>query len=197
MLVGVIGLSGSYGIYGPAFGVFIGSMLHLIIQIPMFLKTGFKYKLSFDFKSPGMLEMLYLVPPRILGVLIVNAADTISNSLAILISGPSVVFLRFANQLQSFPVNLVGLSMASASLPILSSEVADNNMERFKKTFVTSLLQMFYLTLPLSVILLILRVPAIRIVYGAPNFPWWATVSTAYTLAFFSVSVFFSECKTC
>ncbi len=49
---------------------------------------------------------------------------------------------------------------------------------------------MMYLVMPVSAILLVLRVPAIRLVYGVSNFPWEATIRTAQTLAFFSISIF-------
>jgi putative peptidoglycan lipid II flippase len=49
---------------------------------------------------------------------------------------------------------------------------------------------MMYLVMPISAILLILRVPVVRLVYGVDNFPWDATVKTAWTLAFFSIGIF-------
>jgi putative peptidoglycan lipid II flippase len=134
--------------------------------------------------------MFALVPPRIASVLIANVIQTINNSLAIVISASSVIYLKFSDQLQSFPVSLFGISMASASLPTLSSQSGKEDKNRFKDTFLTSLHQMMYLVMPLSVILLILRVPAIRLVYGVSNFPWEATIRTAQTLAFFSISIF-------
>jgi putative peptidoglycan lipid II flippase len=63
-------------------------------------------------------------------------------------------------------------------------------LDKFKNTFLTSFHQMMYFVIPFSVILLILRVPVVRIVYGVSNFPWEATVKTAYILAFFSLSIF-------
>jgi putative peptidoglycan lipid II flippase len=134
--------------------------------------------------------MFSLVPPRVASVLIANVIQTVNNSLAIIISAQSVIYLKFSDQLQSFPVSLFGISMASASLPTLSSQSEQKNREKFKYTFLTSMHQMMYLVMPLSVILLILRVPAVRIVYGVSNFPWESTIRTAQTLAFFSISIF-------
>ncbi len=80
--------------------------------------------------------------------------------------------------------------MGAASLPTLSSQSAPDEREKFKETYLTSLHQTIYLVMPLSAILLVLRVPAIRLVYGVGNFPWEATIRTAQTLAFFSISIF-------
>jgi putative peptidoglycan lipid II flippase len=107
-----------------------------------------------------------------------------------LISSSSVIALKFANQLQGFPISLFGFSIAAASLPTLSAEGEGKNLDNFKKTFLTSLHQMMFLVLPLSMILFILRIPVVRIVYGVANFPWEATVETASVLAIFSFSIF-------
>lgn len=190
MIAGIVFLSSKIGIYGPAAGVVIGSALHFMIQIPLLRKSGFKFSLTLNLKDKDFRKMFALVPPRITSVLISNLIQTINNSLAILVSAPSVIFLKFADQLQTFPVSLFGISMASASLPTLSAQASPNEKDKFKETFLTSFHQMIYLVMPLSAILLILRIPAIRLVYGVSNFPWEATIRTAQTLAFFSISIF-------
>ena len=190
MIIGIVFLSGKYGIYGPTIGVALGSLLHVGIQIPLLKKSGFKLYPTLRSSDKNYKKMFSLVPPRVASVLIANVIQTINNSLAIIISAQSVIYLKFSDQLQTFPVSLFGISMASASLPTLSSQSEHDNKEKFKNTFLTSLHQMMYLVMPLSVILLILRVPAVRIVYGVSNFPWESTIRTAQTLAFFSISIF-------
>ncbi|RPH70905.1 murein biosynthesis integral membrane protein MurJ, partial [bacterium] len=190
MILGIIFLSPSIGIYGPAIGLLIGASFHFLIQIPMLRKTGFKFYLLFNSKDENFKKILTLIPPRVTSVLIANLIQTVNNSFAILISTSSVIALKFANQLQGFPINLFGFSIAAASLPTLSSEGGEKNLDNFKKTFLTSLHQMMFLVVPLSMILFILRVPVVRIVYGVSNFPWEATVETASVLAIFSFSIF-------
>ena len=208
MIIGIVFLSPTLGIYGPTWGVILGAVLHLAIQLPLLKKIDLKYAFIMDLKDKGIREMCVLMPPRILSVLIANVLYTLNNSLAILISTPSVIFLKFASQLQFFPVNLFGISIASAALPTLSLESEDteeidldtkavsgkNNskdpLEKFKKTFVTSFLQMMYLVIPAGIMMLVLRVPIVRLVYGVENFPWYATLETARTLGFFSLSIF-------
>jgi putative peptidoglycan lipid II flippase len=190
VILGVVFLSNKFGIYGAAVGVLIGSILHFSIQIPLAKKTKFKYSPSINFSDRNFRNTFNLIPARITNVLISNVTQTINNSLAILISSSSAIYLKFADQLQTFPVNLFGVSMAAASLPTLSSQAIHDDKEKFKNTFLTSFHQVAYLVLPVSAILLILRVPAIRIIYGVSNFPWASTIRTAQTLAFFSISIF-------
>jgi len=190
MIFGIILLSNKFGIYGPAYGVAFGAFLNLIVQIPLLKKTQFKYNFNINLNDKSLKQMMVLVPPRILSVSMSNIVATINNSLAILISTSSVVHLKFATQLQTFPVSLFGLSMAQALLPTLSKEADPSDREKFKQTLITTLHQTMFLVIPLSVIFLILRVPIVRIVYGVSNFPWESTVKTSYALAFFSLSIF-------
>lgn len=190
MILGIVLLTPFYGIYGPAYGVFIGALLHLLIQLPLLPKIKLKYAFIFDFKEKGAKEIFSLIPSRLLGSVLIQFSGILTNTLAILISNSAVVVYKFADQLQSFPVNLFGASMALAALPTLSTEAASKNKQEFKKTFLTSFHQMMYLVIPASVILLVLRVPVVRIVFGAREFPWDATLETAATLGLFSISIF-------
>ncbi len=195
MILGTIFLSKNYGIYGPTYGILLGSLAYLAIQMPIIRKIDFKYSPKIITSSYYVKKIFAITPPRFINVLINTSMATIYNSLAILISKPSVIYLKFADQLQSFPISLFGASIAAAALPTFSKNANPNDSEKFKKVFITSLHQMLFFVLPCSVILLVLRVPVIRIIYGASKFPWESTVKTAYVLAFFSISIF-SQCTT-
>src|SRR3989344_723542 len=49
---------------------------------------------------------------------------------------------------------------------------------------------MLYLILPISILILVLRIPIVRLAYGADKFDWAATVLTGHILAFLSLSIF-------
>ncbi|MEK7595585.1 MAG: murein biosynthesis integral membrane protein MurJ [Patescibacteria group bacterium] len=190
MILGVVFLTPFLGIYGAAYGVVIGSFFHLLVQLPLLRKIKFKHSFSINLKEEGVSELMGLIPHRLLATVFYQVSAIIDTSLAILISAPSVVIFKFAEQLQSFPVNLFGVSIASAALPTLSLESDDKDFSKFKDTFLTSLHQMLFLVIPISIILLVLRVPLVRLVYGASKFSWEATILTSYSVAFFSFSIF-------
>ncbi|OGE64755.1 hypothetical protein A3I48_04210 [Candidatus Daviesbacteria bacterium RIFCSPLOWO2_02_FULL_36_7] len=56
-------------------------------------------------------------------------------------------------------------------------------------TILTTLHQILFLTLPASAILIVIRIPVVRLVFGASQFNWEATVLTGATLAFLSVGL--------
>ncbi len=191
MLLGTIFLNGNYGIYAPAISVILGGFMHLAIQIPMFVSTiDFRFYKHFKRDTKSFKELAKMFPPRVFGAFVSQISPTVNNSLAVLVSTSSVVYLRNAIQLQSFPVFLFGASMAQAALPSLSLESDPDKREQFKQTFLTTFHQMMFFVLPASVLLLILRVPAVRFAVGTPNYSWDATLKTAMALGFFSISIF-------
>lgn len=190
LIFGLIFLTSDFGIYAPAIGAVLGAFLHLGLLAVFIGNTGFSYRFQLNLSDPASLKMLRLLPPRILSLTASQISLTINNALAVLVSTGSVIYIKFADQLQSFPVNFFGASIALAALPALSMEIGGKDLGEFKKTFFNSFFQMMFLALPASVILIILRVPATRLVYGASAFPWDATLQTALILGIFSVSVF-------
>ena len=64
IIFGIIALVPTFGVMGLTYGVVLGSFLHLIVQIPAVMQTGFRYQPLLDFKHPGVIEILKLMPPR-------------------------------------------------------------------------------------------------------------------------------------
>jgi len=115
---------------------------------------------------------------------------TVDIILASLISTSSLIYFNFAQHLQLLPVGLFGATIAQAALPTLAEQGVKKDLTNFKKTFLLCFHQILFLVLPCSVLLIILRIPAVRLVFGAARFDWEATVLTGKVLATFSLSLF-------
>ena len=62
-------------------------------------------------------------------------------------------------------------------------------MEEFKATLLTTLHQILFLALPAAAVLIVLRIPSVRLVFGASQFDWEATVLTGSTLAYLAIGL--------
>lgn len=190
IIFGILVLSPIMGIYGPAVGVILGAFLHLLVQIPLAKNLGFNYRLVFDFKHPGVKRIGRLMLPRTLALAVSQIELTMAVFLATSLSAGSLAIFYFAQHLNSLPVGLFGATIGQAALPSLSQNVSNQTLEKFKSLLVTSLNQVLFLSLPAGMILLILRIPAVRLAFGARNFPWEATLLTGQVVALFAISVF-------
>lgn len=187
IIIGIIVLTPFMGIYGAAYGALLGSILFFLVQLPGLKHTGFKYYLSFDMRN-GVGKILKLMFPRSLTIIVSQLALMASLFFASFTSSRSYGIFELALTLVMAPVLLFGQSIAQASFPALSMK--HENKEEFTSIFMSSFNQILYLTLPISAILIVLRIPVVRLAYGASRFDWAATVETGFTLALFSLSLF-------
>ena len=174
------------GIYGATIGVLIGSVFFALIQIPLLFITGFRFSLSFTL-APEIGKLFRLMVPRSLTLVISQLAATTNVFFASFISARSLVIFDLAQTLAMAPVLLLGQSIAQASFPALSLKSSDKR--EFISILTSSFNQILYLTLPISAILIILRIPLVRLFYGASRFDWEATVETGLTLAYFAIAI--------
>lgn len=189
IILGIILLTRYVGLFGPAVGVIIGAFLHALIQVPLVSSLGFKHRFSLNLNSEGIKEISGLISIRTVGVAVEQINETVGIILASLISTSSVTYLTFAQHLQTVPIGLFGATLAQAALPVLSQEQARGEKEAFKSTLLTTVHQVMFLSLPAAAILIVLRIPAVRLVFGASQFDWPATVLTGQTVAYLAVGL--------
>ena len=189
IIIGIVVLSGPFSIMGPAIGVIIGAFLHVAIQLPLINSLGFKPNIFRDIIHPGVKEIVRLMSIRSIGLAAEQINERVAIALASLISTSSVTYLTFAQHLQLVPISLFGATIAQAALPVLSLERARGRIDEFKATLLTTMHQILFLALPAAAILIVLRIPAVRLIFGASQFDWEATVLTGKTLAWLSVGL--------
>jgi len=191
IIFGTVALSPLLGILGPAVGVVIGAFFHMAIQFPLAVSLGFRPSLDFSFHRPGVRDILRLFPPRAVALGIDQIEQFVAVILASLLVPGSISILNVARLLYAIPTSLFGVTIGQAALPVLSRQAASDST-RFRTTLASSLLQVSFLALPASVLFIILRIPIVRLVFGAKSFPWSATLLTGKTLAILAVSASFA-----
>lgn len=188
IILGTVFFSQSMGIMGPALGVVIGALLHLLVQFPLAIKLGFTYKLRIH-KHPAIKEMTHLMLPRMITLSLSQIEQTTLIAFSSWLSSGTVTIMTIAQQLTNLPIRLIGVTIGQASLPFFAKETAKNNLPGLAKMVNDSILQMLYLALPASVIILVLRIPLVRLAYGAESFPWSETVLTGKLVAMFAIAI--------
>ncbi|MBI4037436.1 murein biosynthesis integral membrane protein MurJ [Candidatus Curtissbacteria bacterium] len=189
IILSIIFLAPVFGIYAPALGMILGALLHLLIQLPLVGSLGLRFKFNFNIKDQDVRETFALMWPRMLGLGIIRIADLINVALASIAAVGSIVAFNFAQVLQLVPISLFAGSIAQAALPSLSLRIHAQKMDQFRTLFRESFHQILFLILPFAAILAILRIPVVRLVFGAREFPWETTVLTGRVLIAFSIGI--------
>lgn len=190
IIIGIIILTPTMGLWAPVVGVSLGALLFMLIQVPLLSRVGYRHRLIFSPTTSGVQEVGKLMGPRTLGLAVSQVDTTVDLMLASLLGARMVTIFNFAQHLQQFPVGLFGATVAQAALPALSVFSAKDDLAEFKLTIQRALHQILFFVLPASVLFIVLRIPVVRLVFGASRFDWQATVLTGITLSTFSVSLF-------
>ena len=178
----------SLGIFAPVVGVVSGAGLHMLIQLPLIRQIEFDYQPVLH-AGLGLWKKVFRISlPRVMAVAANQVEPMISIYFATSLSVGSLFLFSLAQQLKQLPVQLMGGSISQAAFPSLS-QFAYHNPARFKRVLRDNLLQILYLVLPLTAVMLILRIPIVRLAFGSKFFPWQATKQTAWAVAAFSLAI--------
>ncbi len=189
-ILGILVLYPVFGLEGAAWGVVIGSLGHLLIQIPLLRHLEFNYSLAFSIRDKLIQKMARLSLPRSIGLAAEQIKTLILVNLASLLPVGAISFLDLAQSIYNVPIGIFGVSIAQASLPELARLAAKQEKKQFQETLLGALNQVLFFILPVSVVLIVLKIPVVRLIYGAGKFDWQDTVSTAWVLALLSLGMF-------
>ncbi|MBN1263580.1 MAG: murein biosynthesis integral membrane protein MurJ [Candidatus Pacebacteria bacterium] len=187
IILATVFLAEHFQILAPAIGAVFGAVMHFLIQAPLTVHLGFKLQKGLDFSHPGVRKISRLAFPRIIELSFLQVFKSIELYLASMISGAAYTYLTFANSLQLFPVGLFGISLAKASLPSLSYQASRRN--KFREVFLSAFNQILFWTIPSAIFLAVLRIPIVRLFFGASRFDWPATVQTSFVLSAFCLGI--------
>ena len=190
IITGILFFVPRLGLPGLALGVVLGAALHLFIQIPAFLHSGFTYRLSFRVKDPGMLKTLQLMVPRSLGLGAGQFNNIVVTAIASTLVVGSISVYNIANNLSSLLVNAISVSLSTAIFPRMSLAHSKEDKKDFERKFLGAFSQILFLSIPISISIFLLRAQIIRVFYGTTKLTWLDTRLTAACLGIFSLGLF-------
>jgi len=184
-----------FGISGLGFGVILGALLHLFIQILPVFRLGYRPKFSFKIFHPGLQKIFKLMTPRIFSSIANHLNLIFITIIASGLAAGSITVFNFANNLALVPMSLIGLSFATAIFPSLSRSFAGKNGKELFEKFFSVFSQILFLIIPFSFLMFFLRAQIVRLVLGTAiikngGFGWQATRLTAASLGILAIPLF-------
>src|SRR3989338_2691194 len=156
IILGIIFLYPNFGLQGLTWGVVLGALLHMAIQLPSLIHLKLLPKLTFapDFKKVRQLIILSL--PRTITLSINHIAIFFLLSLASLMSVGSVSVFSLAFNLQSVPLSIIGVSYSLAAFPTLSRLFSSGEKEKFFSEILSSARHIIFWSVPVMVFFIVL-----------------------------------------
>lgn len=188
IIFGALVLTPRLGLSGLAWGVVIGALSHLLVQASV---ADIRKLRRPSFRSPGIRRILTLMGPRTLGLAFTQINLVILLALASSLRNGSVAVFNLANNLQGFPIGIIGVSFAIAAFPALSRAASRKDHDSFRDSFSRACRNIIFFLLPMTALFLIFRMQIVRLVLGTGAFDWEATISTGNVLGWLAVSLVF------
>jgi len=209
IIFGALVLAPSMGIYGLAWGVVIGAVFYLLIQIPALLKliyplrpsdtspkirrtsVGFWGRLGrgLGLDNPNTRQVILLMGPRLLGVAVVQLNFWVNNILASSMEGGSAASLSYGFSLMLVAQTAIAQSVAIAALPTFSAQYALGKIDEMRASLAASLRGILLFAVPASVGLILLREPLISFLYQRGKFDEHDVQLTAWALLWYAAGL--------
>ena len=189
-ILGIFLLEPKMGISGLAWGVVIGSLFHLAIQIPCLLKLPeFKYSFTFGLEIDEVREVARLMAPRLLGVAVVQLNFLLNTFLASFQSEGSITAISLAFPLMIMPQAIIAQSIAIAALPTFSAQVAKNEINEMRNSLTSTLQAVLILSIPAATGLILLREPIVSLLYKNSAFTTHSVKLVSWALLWYSMGL--------
>jgi putative peptidoglycan lipid II flippase len=166
VIAGIVLPAFGLGVHGLVYGVILGALLHLGIQIPGLIMFGFKWRPGLGLADASVKKVLTMFGPRLFTILFVQLTFIVRDSLASLLhqAGP-VTALTYGYMIQQVPETLIGTAIGIAILPTLSELASKQDWATFRATIERAVQVLLGLTIPISVVLTIGLRPLLAVVF--------------------------------
>lgn len=188
IIVGIVFLYPHLGLSGLAWGVVLGAMFHLLVQLP-FWRGAPTVALPWHDTFMYLGEVLRLSVPRTLALAAGQFTLLVLIGLASLQSVGSVAVFMFAFNLSSVPLAIIGVSYSVAAFPSLSRLHAAGERGEFARHVLDALRHVLFWAVPATIFVIVLRAQLVRAILGTGAFDWQETRLVAAALALLIVSL--------
>jgi putative peptidoglycan lipid II flippase len=195
IIIGALFFAPSMGIYGLAWGVVLGAALYLAVQIPSLIKliTGHwslvTNPFSLNLHDSNVRQVLLLMGPRLIGVAVVQLNFWVNTWLASKMASGSVSGLYYGFSLMLTAQSVIAQSVAIAAMPTFSAQHALGQQDEMRGSLAASLRGVILLALPSSVGMMILRAPAVALLYQRGEFDSRAVEIVSWALLWYGAGV--------
>jgi putative peptidoglycan lipid II flippase len=177
-------------IVGMAWGTLVGGLLQLSVQLPTLWKTGFRFKPQLNLRDPGLKRILWLMLPATIGLSATQINIFVNTNFASSCMEGSVSWLNYAFRMVQLPIGVFGVAFSIAAMPVLARHAAKQDLTGLRKTFASSLVMVFSLTIPATVGLILLSQPIVRLIFEHGAFTSADTLRTAQALTCYAYGLF-------
>jgi len=176
-------------ISGFAFGVVVGACVSFAVQIPALRKIGVRYYPVIDWHHPGVRRIGALAIPIIISYSLNSIQVTFNNNFGSTLFPGSITAVWYSYRLFQLPVGIFALAIAVATFPTMTEQAALKQWDKLRQTVSQGIRMVVFITLPISVGMIILRYPLIRLLFQHGHFTAQDTLTMAIPLFYYAIGI--------
>lgn len=176
-------------IEGVGFGLVVGGVLHLAVQLVTLRRLGWVYWPSLDLNQPGVQEVFRLFWPLLAFVALAQSVPIIERMIASEFAAGQLSQLTYANKLSQIPMFVLSSSVAVVVFPVLSRDSAAGHVRSYVTTLGSGIRNVVLLTTPAALWLFLAALPWVTLVFQRGEFATADARATADLLRIYSLAV--------
>jgi putative peptidoglycan lipid II flippase len=178
-----------FGVTALAWGVVVGAILHVTVQLPSLLRTGWRLTLELGWNDPGVRKVARLMFPIALGLAAAQVNLFVDTILATQLPHGRVAALKYADTVAQVPLGTFSSALAYVLFPFLSRDAALDEIDRLRHRIALSLRLNLFLLVPISIGLGLFSLPIVALLFQRGQFGPNSSEETAFALVFFSLGI--------
>ncbi|MGB4594356.1 MAG: lipid II flippase MurJ [Anaerolineaceae bacterium] len=150
------------GTQGLVYGVIIGAILHLLIQIPGLIKYKFHWVPKVDIGEASTRKVFRMIWPRLISMACISLIFIGQDNFASRLEAGAISALTYGWWIMQIPETLIGTAIATAILPTLSELASSEKLGEVKEQVERAGRVMLGLTIPIAVIAGLVLMPIVQ-----------------------------------
>lgn len=190
IIAGALFLAPFMGVFGLAWGVVAGALLHFGLQVPGLVRAGMRYSpFRINLRDAGVGQVGKLLLPRIVGQAAFQTNIVAMRAIASFLSAGRISALSYAYLLMMLPHGVFAMSLATVTFPTMAAQYAEGNLEALRATLSRATRVLLFLTIPSAVGLFMLRTQIVATLFQFGAFNSSSTELVASALAYFALGL--------
>jgi putative peptidoglycan lipid II flippase len=160
-----------------------------LLVIGFFRAHDFHYSFVFDYRHPGVVKILKLMTPLVLGMIIYRSVPIFDRYFLSRLPEGSISHIGYAMKLLSIipPIIVSGISVSI--FPVMSKYAAEENRNALKEIMSKGIRMFYFLSIPFVVLLGVYGKPIIQLIFERKAFTSADTTAVYYAFAIYLLTL--------
>ena len=189
IIAGALFLVPVFGVYGLAWGVVAGALLHVGVQVPALVRTGMRWTPRLNLRDEGAGEVGRLILPRIAGQAAFQVNIIAMTAIASFLVAGSLSAFNYAYMIMILPHGVFAMSLATTTFPTMAAQFAEGDLDALRSTLSRAVRVLLFLTVPAAVGMFVLREELVATLFQLGAFDPQDTRAVAAALGFFCLGL--------